>query len=105
MTEEKNKKPQWVKSPEGIFHTYSNQTNITWSLDDVTLRFAQIMPADEILGPGDAFVPVNAEKASITIPWRTAKILLSQLGQVLSNQEKVNGEIKLDVALASNEGT
>jgi len=105
MTDENKPTINWVKSPAGIFQTYSNQTNITWSLDDVTLRFAQIMPSDEILGPGDSFVPVNAEKASITIPWRTAKIILNQLRQVIENQEKMNGEIKIDVALASNEGT
>ena len=105
MTDEKNKKIQWVRSSAGVFQTYSNQTNITWSLDDVTLRFAQIGPTDETLGPGDPFVPVNAEKAAITVPWRTAKIILNQLRQVIENQEKTNGEIKIDVALASNEGT
>jgi len=96
---------KWVRPSEGVFESYANQTNLSWSLDDVRLRFAQIGESEESLTPGSAFVPINIEKAAITISWRNAKILHAQLGQVISNHEKVNGEINLDLKLASNEGT
>ena len=102
---EEAKPIEWVKSLQGVFETYSNQTHISWSLDDVRLRFAQIGQIDETITPGRGFVPINVEKANVTIPWRVAKVLHAQLSQVISNYEKVNGEINLRPALASSEGT
>lgn len=96
---------KWVRSPEGVFETYANQTHLSWSLDDVRLRFAQIGESDESLTPGATFVAVNVEKAAITLSWRNAKILHAQLAQVISNYERVNGDIELQVKLASSEGT
>jgi len=108
MTEtlEKNMNIKWVKSPEGVFETYANQTHLNWSLDDVRLRFAEIGEGGENdTGPGSNVVPVNYEKAAITLSWRNAKMLQAQLAKVISNYEKANGEIKILVKLASNEGT
>jgi hypothetical protein len=99
------KPAKWVKSSQGVFETYSNQTHLTWSLDDVKLRFAQLGEANESAGPGDALVTVNVHKATITVSWRNAKILHAQLGLIVGNYEKVNGEINLKPTLASNEGT
>jgi FlaG/FlaF family flagellin (archaellin) len=96
---------RWEKSPYGVFETYANGTNITWSLDDVTLRFAQLATTDETLTPGDAVDPVNLQKATVTVSWRVAKVLHLQLGRLLANYEKANGEIRLTPKLASNEGT
>jgi hypothetical protein len=103
MTEKKNIK--WVKPPQGVAETYANQTHINWSLDDVRLRFAQIAESGEDTGPGCDVVPVNVEKAAITLSWRNAKLLHGQLARIVSNYEKANGEIKVQVTLASNEGT
>ena len=95
----------WVKPPQGVLDTYANQSHLNWSLDDVRLRFAQIGESGDDTGPGAQIVPVNIEKAAVTMSWRNAKILLNQLSRVISNYEKANGEIKIDVKLASNEGT
>ena len=96
---------KWVSSPQGVFETYANATHLTWSLDDVKLFFAQIGEAEESVGPGDKIVSVNIQKARITISWRNAKILHVQLGQVIANYERANGQINLKPTLASNEGT
>jgi hypothetical protein len=104
-TQQESKVPiRWVKSPEGLFQTYANQMHINWSLDDVRLRFAEIGPSNDA-GPGDKLISVYVEKAAITITWRNAKILLNGLSAIISNYEKVNGEINLKPELASNEGT
>jgi hypothetical protein len=107
MTDENKSEPRrqikWVKSPEGVFETYSNQTHISWSLDDVSLRFAQLGQID--VTPGLPVESVNFEKATVTISWRIAKILHLQLTQLINNYEKVNGEIKIKPELASSEGT
>jgi hypothetical protein len=95
---------KWVRSPQGVFEAYANQGHITWSLDDVRLHFAQIGEIESPT-PGEKFSPLNIEKAKITIPWRNAKILHLQLGQIIGNYEKANGEINLRPALASSEGT
>jgi uncharacterized protein DUF3467 len=110
MTEENKPKKaksniKWVRPPEGVFEAYSNQTHLSWSLDDIRLRFAQIGLSDESLTPGDAFVSVNIEKAAITLSWRNAKILHDQLAQIIGNYEKENGEINLKPKLAPNDGT
>jgi hypothetical protein len=104
-TPAKNSPVPWVKPPQGAFEAYSNQTHINWSLDDVRLRFAQIGESGEYTGPGSPLISVNYEKAAITLSWRNAKILQAKLATLISNYEKVNGEIKLQVTLASNEGT
>jgi hypothetical protein len=103
MTDE-TKQIKWVGSPHGIYETYSNQGTVTWSLDDVTLHFAEIGSL-ESTAPGDELSPVNFEKAKITIPWRGAKILQLQLAKLIANYESVNGEINLMPKLTSNEGT
>lgn len=95
---------KWVRSPQGVFETYANQGHITWSLDDVTLHFAQI-GGIESFTPGDKLTSAYMEKAKITISWRNAKIIHHQLAQIISNYEKANGEINLKPQLASNEGT
>jgi hypothetical protein len=101
--EEERPKIKWTRAPEGVFETYSNGTHLAWSLDDVRLRFAQLGQSDKSLTPGDALVSIYIEKATITLTWRNAKILLVQLSQVIANYEKVNGQIDLEPKLASNE--
>lgn len=95
---------KWVRSPQGVFETYTNQGHITWSLDDVRLHFAQIGEIESPT-PGEKFSPLNIEKAKITMSWRNAKILQARLSQIIANYEKANGEINLSPILASNEGT
>jgi hypothetical protein len=103
--QEAKPKIKWVRPPEGTFETYANQTHLSWSLDDVRLRFAQIGMSDETLTPGDEFVSINIEKANITLSWRNAKVLYTQLAQIIGNYEKENGEINLKPKLASSGGT
>lgn len=96
---------KWVRPPQGAFETYANRIHTSWTLDDISLLFAQMIETDETLGPGSKVDSVSVLKASITISWRGAKILHRQLGQIIGNYEQVNGEINLTPILASTEGT
>jgi hypothetical protein len=95
---------KWAKSAN-VFETYANQTHLNWTLDDVRLHFAQIMEIGENLGPGADVSFANMEKAVITVSWRNAKILRNHLEKIISNYEEANGEINIQLKLASNQGT
>jgi len=92
--------PQWVVSPNGISEVYSNTFHITWSLDDVRIRLAQIVPSDTKRNPGPEFMAVAEERAGVTLTWRSAKVLRDQLSTVIESYENSNGPIKIDVKLA-----
>ena len=101
MTTDDNKKPiPWVKSPKGVFEVYSNMTHIAWSLDDVRVRLGQLIDSPETPNPGQDFRAVSEERAAVTFSWRGAKLFRNQLSTLIDSYEKVNGEIKLDPALA-----
>jgi hypothetical protein len=100
MPEEKERAQiQWVESPDGIFDVYANMMHITWSLDDVRIRLAQLVTSQETRDPGDKYVGVAEERAAVTLTWRGAKILRDQLSAIIDRYEKTNSEIKLDIKL------
>jgi hypothetical protein len=103
MAKEQTKAVNWVKSSNGLVEVYSNMVHLTWSLDDVRIRFAQMVP--ETPNPGEIFGAVAEERAAATLTWRGAKLLRDQLSIVIDNYEKVNGEIKTNIKLPSNENT
>lgn len=80
-----------VKPDEGIFQTYSNYIDASWTLFDVTIRFAQIVPL-----PSEAGNPKfeAEENARITVAWPEAKFLANILNDLVERFESVNGEIK-----------
>lgn len=80
-----------VKPDEGVFQVYSNYVDVAWTLFDVTVRFAQIVPLPRD-GSGPRFEA--EENARITLAWPEAKILANILADLVSRFEKVNGEIK-----------
>ena len=101
MTQDDKKKSiPWVKSPKGVFEVYANMTHLTWSLDDVRVRLGQIIDNPETPQPGEGFKAVAEERAAVTFSWRGAKFFRNNLTAIIESYEKVNGEIKLDIALA-----
>lgn len=92
----------WIKSPTGISEVYANSLHITWTLDDVRIRLAQVVNSPETPNPGPQFIGVNEERAALTISWRMAKLLRDQLILSINNFEKTNGPIKVDVTLPTN---
>jgi hypothetical protein len=101
MSEDKPRPPvRWVESPDGIFEVYANTAHITWSLDDIRVRLAQLVTSPETRDPGgEKYVGVAEERAAVTLSWRNAKIFRNNLSAAIDNFEKTNGEIKLDVKL------
>jgi hypothetical protein len=89
----------WVESSDGILEVYANMAHITWSLDDVRIRLAQLVTSPETRNPGPKYIGVAEERAAVTLTWRNAKIFRNQLIDVIENFEKTNGEIKVDLKL------
>ncbi len=85
-----NKFP-FVKPDEGIFQIYSNYIDVAWTLFDVTIRFAQIVPLPM---EGDKARFEAEENARVTLAWPEAKILATIMADLVSRYERVNGEIK-----------
>lgn len=89
-TPESTKFP-FVKPDEGIFQVYSNYIDAAWTLFDVTIRFAQIVPLPPS-GSGPSFEA--EENVRVTIAWPEAKILANMLTDLVKRFEETNGEIK-----------
>jgi hypothetical protein len=89
----------WVESPDGIVEVYANAVHLTWSLDDVRIRLAQVVVDRETPNPGTDFRGVNEERAAVTLSWRMAKLLRDQLAAAIEQFEKTNGPIKLGLQL------
>ena len=104
MTEENvpamNKSVDWVKSPNGIFETYANNLHLNWALDDVRLRFGQVVNSPNTPNPGSDLIAVIQERAAITFSWRNAVMLRDNLTQLIESYERVNGLINRHVKLA-----
>jgi hypothetical protein len=79
-----------VRPEDGVFETYSNFVDAVWTLFDITLRFAQIVPAPP--GSGRPFDAI--ESAAVTVAWPEAKILRNILVDLVKRFEDTNGEIK-----------
>lgn len=75
-------------APEGVFRTYSNHINLTWSAFDLRFHFG-----DSPFLVEDGKLTTDT-KAVITVAWNQAKQIAELLDQVISRYEKANGEIK-----------
>jgi hypothetical protein len=83
-----------LEPEEGVFAAYSNVVNLDWTLDDIRLRFAELIqvPSDEDpTWKGQRNVLM--ERAAITLSWRQAKNLVMLLGRIVLNYETINGEL------------
>jgi hypothetical protein len=93
MADDEIPKPKFpfVKPEEGIFQFYSNYIDAAWTLFDVSIRFAQIVPLPRD-GGGPNFEA--EENVRVTLAWPEVKFLASMLTDLVSRFERVNGEIK-----------
>lgn len=98
-TSEPKKTTEWIKPEDGVFDVYANTAHMTWSLDDVRVRFAQLIESPETPNPGDQFVGVAEERVAVTFSWRNAVVFRDALNRVIESYEKTNGPIKIDVKL------
>lgn len=57
----------WVESPDGVYEIYANMAHITYSLDDLRIRLAQLVPHPETRNPGEKYVAVAEERAAVTL--------------------------------------
>jgi hypothetical protein len=96
------KRLEWVKSPDGVLDFYANTAHLTWSLDDIRVRFAQTVDSPLAPNPGPSFVGVVEERVAVTFSWRNAVIFRDGLSAVIQAYEKINGPIKVDVKLPPN---
>jgi hypothetical protein len=99
QTTDEGPKTPWVKAPDGVPEYYANMANIMWSLDDVRLRLGQLVESPESNDSPSTFKSMAQERAAVTMSWRNAKILATQLTQIVENYERVNGKIDVDIKL------
>jgi len=99
-TPETQSKPplQWIKSPEGVLDFYANSIHPTWTLDDVRLRFGQMVASPDSPHPS-AYKAAVEERVGITLSWRMAKVLRDGLTRAIDSYEKVNGPIQVETKL------
>jgi hypothetical protein len=95
----KKKAVDWVAPEEGVYDVYANTAHLTWSLDDVRVRFAQLVNSPDTPNPGADFSSVAEERVAVTFSWRNAVIFRNGLSKLIEAYEKVNGPIKLDIKL------
>lgn len=53
--EESKKQIRWVRSPNGMVDVHTNSWHTQWSLDDVRVRFAQLVKSPDHATPGPDF--------------------------------------------------
>lgn len=102
MTENEKPKSPWVEARNGVIEIYGNQMHITWTLDDVRVRIAQLVTDPTHPNPGPEYRGVTEERAAITFSWRGAKILRDNLTAIIDAYEQQNGEIKVNPALVQS---
>jgi hypothetical protein len=97
-----NKPPDWTAPEEGVFDVYANTAHLTWSLDDVRVRFAQLVTNPDFPNPGKEFIGVAEERVAVTFSWRNAVVFRDALSRVIEAYENVNGKIKVEIKLPPN---
>jgi len=100
MPKRKNSKPQIQAEPAspnvtivepqgGTVYFYANLVQLTWTLVDLKIRFAELTKVE-----ADGHNTV-IERAVATMAWAEAKTLLNFLQKTVADYEKLNGEIKI----------
>jgi hypothetical protein len=86
---------EFRQPPEGIREIYTNLIQITWTMFDIRLRLAQVIPTSMKVEDSAEIKGFAAlEKAGVTMAWPEAKLLRNMLTDAVERYEKANGEIK-----------
>ena len=80
----------FTPSPDGVVEIYANLVDANWTLHDVRMRFAQIVPNP----PGSEKVFRAEERAAVTVSWGYAKTISQVLADLIRRYEEANGEIQ-----------
>jgi len=85
-----------LEEPEGgVFEAYANVINLSWTLYDLRIRFAELLQVpDDDRPTWENQHGVVLERAAITLSWHQAKNLIDMLNGVVKNYEEINGELK-----------
>jgi hypothetical protein len=86
---------QFVASPDGVLEIYCNLFHINWTLFDIRIRLAQLVPTPDgdINAPG--YIPrIGKERAALTLAWPEVKQLRDALIDAVARYEQANGEIQ-----------
>lgn len=90
-----NKELPLLEPETGIYETYANNVDADWTGTDVTIRFMQLVfSAENDRATVNNREMVLVEKADITIPWWTVKVLAEVLNRLVDAHEAANGELK-----------
>ena len=84
---------KWVRREDSA-EVYANFFFTNWTINDIRIRFGQLIPTDKTTPEGKP-ESVSEEQASVTISFVTAKALAIHLAELVEKQEKANGPIDL----------
>jgi hypothetical protein len=80
--------------PEGIREIYTNYISLSWTLFDVRLLLAQVVPTAMSTSDDEVKGFAALEAAAVTMAWAEAKAVRDMLTNAIERYEKANGEIK-----------
>jgi len=87
---------KFIAAPEGVLEVYCNCFNINWTLFDIRIRLAQLVPSETADAGVEGYIPrVAKERAALTIAWSEAKQLRDGLIDAVARYEQTNGEIPI----------
>jgi hypothetical protein len=91
---ENKESPTWKYSEpkEGIPEYYANHVSVFWSGVDLTLILGELTHSSENLARNILEIE---NRVKITVPWPVAKLIATNLAEVIARYEQKNGELKL----------
>jgi len=92
--EQSQAKARIVRPASGAPSVFSDYIHCFWNGLDVSIRFGKFFQPVAELEPNEK--NWIEERAIVTVPWGTAKILRNLLDTVITRYERVHGEIKTD---------
>lgn len=83
-----------IDSKNGVQRFYSNNVDALWTPHDVSVKFSVLTTIKEATDTSPR-THTYEELAIVTVAWTEAKLLYRMLSDIVSQYEKLNGEIKI----------
>ncbi len=83
---------KYSEPAEGADEYYANHLQVFWSGIDVTLVFGELTHSPENVTQNILEIQ---NKAKVTMPWPMAKLVMTNLSDMIKRYEEKNGELKL----------
>lgn len=94
MSDQKSNVPSFKYSEpaEGAEEYYANHLQVFWTGIDLTLVFGRLNHSPESIAQNILGIE---NRVKVTMPWSMAKLIMTNLSDVIARYEQKNGEVKL----------